>query len=65
MAVHILGNSTNMIELNKIIKRKNLYLIEDTCESLGSSYKKKLGTFGDFGTFFFIIRIKLHQVKVE
>ena len=54
MAVHILGNSTNMIELNKIIKSKNLYLIEDTCESLGSSYKKKkLGTFGDFGTFSF------------
>ena len=54
MAVHILGNSTNMIELNKIIKKKNLYLIEDTCESLGSNYKKKtLGTFGDFGTYSF------------
>ncbi len=54
MAVHILGNSTNMTELNKIIKKNNLYLIEDTCESLGSSYnKKKLGTFGDFGTYSF------------
>ena len=54
MAVHILGNSTNMIELKKIIKKKNLYLIEDTCESLGSNYKKKtLGTFGDFGTYSF------------
>ena len=54
MAVHVLGNTTNMTELKKIIKKKNLYLIEDTCESLGSNYKKKtLGTFGDFGTYSF------------
>ena len=54
MAVHVLGNSTNMSELLKIIKKKKLYLIEDTCESLGSKYKKKnLGTFGDFGTYSF------------
>ena len=54
MAVHVLGNSTNMSELLKVIKKKKLYLIEDTCESLGSRYKKKyLGTFGDFGTYSF------------
>ena len=54
MGVHILGNSTNMNELNKIIKKNNLYLIEDTCESLGSKYKGKyLGTFGNFGTYSF------------
>ena len=54
MGVHILGNSTNMDELKRIIKKNNLYLIEDTCESLGSKFNKKyLGTFGDFGTFSF------------
>jgi len=54
MGVHVLGNSTNMIELMKIIKTNKLYLIEDTCESLGSRYKNKfLGTFGIFGTFSF------------
>tara|TARA_A100001011_G_scaffold349386_1_gene387960 strand:- start:1012 stop:2244 length:1233 start_codon:yes stop_codon:yes gene_type:complete len=54
MAVHVLGNSTNMDELQKIIKKRKIYLIEDTCESLGSRYKKKyLGTFGDFGTYSF------------
>ena len=42
MSVHVLGNSTNLNELNSIIKRNKLYLIEDTCESLGSKYKKKL-----------------------
>ena len=30
MLVHVLGNSTNMDQLMKIIK-KNIILIEDTC----------------------------------
>ena len=54
MSVHVLGNSTNLNELNSIIKRNKLYLIEDTCESLGSKYNNKyLGTFGEFGTYSF------------
>ena len=52
--VHVLGNSANIEEIKYICKKKNLILIEDTCESLGSKYKNKfLGTFGDFGTFSF------------
>tara|TARA_B100000795_G_scaffold269332_1_gene258397 strand:- start:1076 stop:2314 length:1239 start_codon:yes stop_codon:yes gene_type:complete len=54
MGVHILGNSTDMDELMDLVKKNKLYLIEDTCESLGSSFKKKyLGNFGDFGTYSF------------
>ena len=54
MAVHILGGSTNMNKLRKITKQKKIILIEDTCESLGSTFNKKfLGTFGDFGTYSF------------
>ena len=54
VSVHVLGNSTNLDELNSIIKKNKLYLIEDTCESLGSKFKDRyLGTFGDFGTFSF------------
>ena len=54
MAVHVLGNSTNIEELSRVAKSKNIFLIEDTCESLGAKYKKKyLGTFGDFGTYSF------------
>ena len=54
VAVHILGNSTNMSELMKIVEENNLFLMEDTCESLGSKYNNKvLGTFGDFGTYSF------------
>ena len=54
MAVHVLGNSTRIEEIAKITKSKNIFLIEDTCESLGAKYKEKyLGTFGDFGTYSF------------
>ena len=54
MGVHVLGNATNMRKLKSIIKKNKLYLIEDTCESLGSKFDKKyLGTFGDFGTYSF------------
>ena len=54
MLVHVLGISTNMDRLKRIIKKHNLILIEDACESLGASYnKKKLGTIGKFGTYSF------------
>ena len=54
MLVHVLGNSTDILKIKKIAQRKKIILIEDTCEALGSKFKKKyLGTFGDFGTFSF------------
>ena len=61
MLVHVLGNSTNMDSLMKILKRKKIILIEDTCESLGSKYRNKyLGTFGDFSSFSFY---SSHQIS--
>tara|TARA_B100001121_G_scaffold155790_1_gene136184 strand:- start:240 stop:1001 length:762 start_codon:yes stop_codon:yes gene_type:complete len=54
MNIHILGNSPNMDKLINFVKSKKMYLIEDTCEALGSKFKNKfLGTFGDFGTYSF------------
>ena len=54
MNIHILGNSPNMDVLTKFTKKNDIFLIEDTCEALGSKYKSKhLGTFGDFGTYSF------------
>ena len=54
MIVHVLGTCTNMYRLMKIVKKYKLDLVEDTCESLGTSYKnKKLGTYGRFGTYSF------------
>ena len=54
LLVHVLGTSLKIDELKKNIKKKNILIIEDTCESLGSKYNNKfLGTFGNFGTFSF------------
>ena len=61
LSVHLLGNSANMHELKKIIKKNKLILIEDTCESLGSKFGSKyLGTFGRFGTYSFFVS---HQIS--
>lgn len=52
--VHVLGNSCDMTKLMDVVKHHSILLIEDTCESLGSTYGcKKLGTFGEFGTYSF------------
>ena len=61
MLVHVLGNCTNMDELMKIKKKNKLFLVEDTCESLGTKFKKKyLGTFGEFASFSFY---SSHQIS--
>tara|TARA_Y100001970_G_scaffold257809_1_gene337058 strand:- start:589 stop:1770 length:1182 start_codon:yes stop_codon:yes gene_type:complete len=61
LAVHVLGNSANMKELKKIVKKRKLILIEDTCESLGSKYGGRyLGNFGRFGTYSFFVS---HQIS--
>lgn len=54
IAVHVWGNSCDMLELKKICKKYNLRLIEDASEALGSFYlnnKRKFhsGTIGDCG----------------
>ena len=41
LIVHVLGNCVDMSELMQIVKKHNLILIEDTCESLGTKYKNK------------------------
>jgi len=64
IVVHTLGNSANMKELLKVVKKNKLFLIEDTCESLGSKYKNKfLGSFGDFSTFSFYYSHQISSVE--
>ncbi len=56
LAVNLLGNPCNLNELYEIANRREIFLIEDNCESLGASINKKFaGTFGIMGTssFFF------------
>ena len=56
MAVNLLGNPNHFDEIKSLIKNKDIQLIEDNCESLGSKYNNQFsGTFGlcgSFSTFF-------------
>lgn len=52
MPVHIGGNPCMIKELAQIAEDKNLLLIEDAAESMGSSIRnKKVGSFGDSAMF--------------
>jgi CDP-6-deoxy-D-xylo-4-hexulose-3-dehydrase len=54
MMAHTLGNPFNLDLVEKLAKKYNLWLIEDSCDALGGTYKdKNLGSFGDFSTFSF------------
>jgi CDP-6-deoxy-D-xylo-4-hexulose-3-dehydrase len=54
MLAHTLGNPFNLAEVTRVAKKHNLWLIEDCCDALGSTYNGQLvGTFGDIGTLSF------------
>jgi len=52
--MHSYGHPCRIDEINKILKKHYIFLIEDAAESLGSFYKNKhSGTFGKLGTMSF------------
>jgi len=54
MIAHTLGNPFNLAAVKAFTKKHNLWLIEDCCDALGSTYAgQKVGTFGDIGTLSF------------
>ena len=54
MLAHTLGNPYNLEVILALAKKYNLWLIEDCCDALGSTYKGKfVGSFGDIGTLSF------------
>lgn len=54
MIAHTLGNPFDLDAVIALCKKYKLWLIEDCCDALGSTYKGKLvGTFGDIGTLSF------------
>lgn len=54
MIAHTLGNPYNLNAIMEIVKKYNLWLIEDCCDALGSTYNgKHVGTFGHIGTLSF------------
>jgi CDP-6-deoxy-D-xylo-4-hexulose-3-dehydrase len=54
MLAHSLGNPFNLDVVVALCKKYNLWLIEDCCDALGSTYKGQMcGTFGDIATLSF------------
>jgi CDP-6-deoxy-D-xylo-4-hexulose-3-dehydrase len=51
---HTLGNVFDLDAVSAFTRRHNLWLIEDCCDALGSTYHgRKVGTFGDIATLSF------------
>jgi CDP-4-dehydro-6-deoxyglucose reductase, E1 len=54
MLAHTLGNPFNLEVVTALCRKHGLWLIEDCCDALGSTYEgRKVGTFGDIGTLSF------------
>jgi len=51
MLAHTLANPYNLDVMTDFVKRHDLYLVEDCCDALGSTYRgKHVGTFGHVAT---------------
>jgi CDP-6-deoxy-D-xylo-4-hexulose-3-dehydrase len=51
---HTLGNTADLEAISHLVKKYDLWLIEDNCDALGTTYGGKLtGTFGHLSTFSF------------
>jgi CDP-4-dehydro-6-deoxyglucose reductase, E1 len=51
MIAHTLGNVFDLDAVTAFVKKHDLWLIEDCCDALGSTWKgRKVGTFGDIAT---------------
>ena len=54
MLAHSLGNPFNLDVVTALCKKYNLWLVEDCCDALGSTYRGQMvGTFGDIATLSF------------
>ena len=54
MIAHTLGNAFNIKKIVDLARKHNLWLIEDCCDALGTTYDSKfVGTFGDLSTLSF------------
>ena len=54
IVVHLYGNSADMDKIMEVAERNKLFVIEDTAESLGTTYKgRTLGSIGTIGCFSF------------
>ena len=51
MMAHTLGNPFDLDAVQELCKEHDLWLVEDSCDALGSTYDgKRTGSFGDTAT---------------
>ena len=54
MMAHTMGNPFDLDAVQEVVRQRRLWLIEDNCDALGSTYRGRLtGTFGHLATFSF------------
>jgi CDP-4-dehydro-6-deoxyglucose reductase, E1 len=54
MIAHTLGNVFDLDRITEFAREHNLWLIEDCCDALGSTWRgRRVGSFGDIATFSF------------
>jgi dTDP-4-amino-4,6-dideoxygalactose transaminase len=52
LSVNLLGNPNDFARMNDIIANRDIFILEDNCESMGATINgKQAGTFGVMGTF--------------
>ena len=52
LSVNLLGNPNDYARMNEIIAGRDIYILEDNCESMGATIEgKQAGTFGVMGTY--------------
>ena len=64
LLTNLLGLCDDIDEIARVCRDRNVLLLEDTCESLGSVYKgKKLGNYGFASTFSFYVGHHLSTIE--
>ncbi len=62
--VHLLGGPCQIDKIKMIAEDHDLYFVEDACESTGAEIQsKKVGSFGDMGTFSFFISHHISTIE--
>lgn len=52
LSVNLLGNPNDYVRMNEIIGERDIFILEDNCESMGATLNgKQAGTFGLMGTY--------------
>jgi CDP-6-deoxy-D-xylo-4-hexulose-3-dehydrase len=62
--VHLLGGPCKIDQIQRIAGDKDLFVLEDACESTGAEFQgRKVGTFGDMGTFSFYMSHHISTIE--